>query len=73
MAFWSATESKLKMVVLFANDTPNQCWYSPIKHNNFNDELIIQKMINRLKPKLQGYTKIQIYDNATKTLKYVIE
>lgn len=73
MPFWCATNSKLKMVVLFANETPNQCWYSPIKHNNFEDEFIIKRMIERLKPRLQGYTKIQIYDNATKELKYVIE
>lgn len=73
MAFWDKTKSKLKMVVLFPNETPNQTWYSPTKHNKLADEIIINKMINRLKPRLRGCNKIQIYDNASKELKYVLE
>ena len=73
MPFWSKTESKLKMVVLFPKGTPNQVWYSPIKHNSKPDETIIHSMVQRLSTKINGYTKIQIYDVASNSLKYIYE
>lgn len=73
MPFWSKTESKLKMVVLFPTGKPNQVWYSPIKHNKKPDETIIHSMVQRLASQIKGYTKIQIYDVASNTLKYIYE
>jgi hypothetical protein len=73
MPFWSSTESKIKVVVLFKGDTKNQCWYSPIKHNNLPDTAIIQSMLNRLKGKIAGFHKIHCYDNKSNSLIYVIE
>ncbi len=73
MPFWTTTESKIKIVVLFKGETKNQYWYSPIKHNYLPNEAIIQSMLNRLKLKIAGFHKIQCYDNQTDTLIYVIE
>ena len=73
MPFWSSTESKIKIVVLFKGETKNQYWYSPIKHNNFPPEFIIKSMLKRLSQKIVGFHKIQCYDNQTNTLIYVIE
>ena len=73
MPFWSKTESKFKMVVLFPAGQKNQIWYSPIKHNNKPDETIIHSMVQRLASQIEGYTKIQIYDVASNTLKYIYE
>jgi hypothetical protein len=73
MPFWSTTESKIKIVVLFKGETKNQYWYSPIKHNHLPDTAIIQSMLNRLKGKIVGFHKIQCYDNKSNSLIYVIE
>ena len=73
MPFWSTTESKIKIVVLFKGDTKNQYWYSPIKHNHLPDDVIIKSMINRLQSKIAGFHKIHCYDNKTNELKYIYE
>lgn len=72
MPFWSSTESKIKIVVLFKGETKNQYWYSPIKHNHLPPEFIIKSMLKRLSQKIVGFHKIQCYDNKTDTLIYVI-
>ncbi|WP_130735496.1 hypothetical protein [Flavobacterium sp. J27] len=73
MAFWSATDSKLKMVVLFPSGQKNQVWYSPIKHNHKPDETIIHAMVKRLGQQIKGYNKIHIYEVASNSLKYIYE
>jgi hypothetical protein len=73
MPFWDKDKSKLKLVVLFPHGIPNQVWYSPLKQNNWDDEKIIHKMVQRLSGQMKGYRKIQIYDNISNTLKYIFQ
>ena len=73
MAFWSKDKSKIKLAVMFPHGQKNQNWYSPIKYNNWTNERIIQKTLNNVQEKIQGFSKIQVYDVATDTLIYIIE
>lgn len=73
MPFYDKHKSRLKLAVFFPHGQPNQYWYSPVKHNHLNDEIIIKKMISRLADKMKGCTKIQVYDNFSKQLIYIIE
>ena len=73
MPFYDKEKSRLKLAVLFPHGQKNQYWYSPIKHNHLPDEVIIKKMVSRLANQIKGFSKIQVYDNFSKQLIYIIE
>lgn len=67
MAFFDKELSRLKMVMLTSSTEKNRVWYSPIKHNNKSNEVIISGMLRRftqdkLLPMITN--KIQFYEKG---------
>ena len=65
MPFFDKEKSKIKMVILTQNNSPNIVWYSPVNQNKRKSELVIRSMLRRLeKSKLIDIIRVvQFYQN----------